>query len=129
VSGAVQTTGLLPTQAPVWQLSLCVQALPSLQVVPSGLLDPVAHVPVAGLQVPGSWQASDATHTTGLLPTQTPAWQLSLCVQALPSLQVVPSGFAGPAAHVPVAASQVPGSWQASDAAHTTGLFPTQTPA
>ena len=29
-------------------------------------------------------------HTTGLLPTQVPAWQLSLWVQALPSLQLLP---------------------------------------
>jgi hypothetical protein len=37
-----------------------------------------------------------------------PAWQVSVCVQALPSLHVVPSGFADGAAHRPDAGSQVP---------------------
>jgi hypothetical protein len=44
---------------------------------------------------------------TGLAPTQVPAWHVSLWVQALPSLQAVPLGFAG-FEHAPVAGSQVP---------------------
>jgi hypothetical protein len=50
---AVQVTELLPTQAPAWQESDWVQALPSLQAEPSaagGLL----HRPVAGLQTPAA---------------------------------------------------------------------------
>src|SRR5262245_10373380 len=43
-------------------------------------------VPVAGSQVwVGHWQV------TGLLPAHWPAWQVSVCVQALLSLQDVPS--------------------------------------
>ena len=34
----VQTTGLAPAHMPVWQVSVCVQALPSVQTVPSGAL-------------------------------------------------------------------------------------------
>jgi hypothetical protein len=34
-SDALQTTGLLPVQKPLWHVSLWVQAFPSLQVVPS----------------------------------------------------------------------------------------------
>ena len=36
-----------------------------------------------------------------------PAWQLSVCVQAFPSLQVAPSGFAG-FEQAPVVVSHVP---------------------
>jgi hypothetical protein len=45
--------------------------------------------------------------TTGLDPVQTPAWQLSLWVQALLSVQDVPFGAAG-FEHAPVPGSQVP---------------------
>src|SRR5262249_18941489 len=80
------TTGLAPTQAPAWQVSLCVQALPSLQVVALALAG-FAEIAVAGLQVPGVWPWSEAAATPGLLPTLAPAWAGPLCVQALPSLQ------------------------------------------
>src|SRR5438094_2245590 len=108
-SEAVQVTGLLPTQLPPWQLSLCVQALLSLQAVPLAAAGFV-HWPVAGSHVPASWHWSEAVQVTGLLPTQLPPWQLSLCVQALASLQAAPSAFAG-SEQVPVAGSQVPASW------------------
>ena len=39
---------------------------------------------------------------TGLLPAQTPAWQVSDCVQAFPSVHAEPSAFVG-FAHAPVA--------------------------
>jgi hypothetical protein len=52
--------------------------------------------------------------TTGLPPVQTPAWQVSVWVQALPSSQGVPSGL-GRARQPPVAGSLSP-SWQASPA-------------
>jgi hypothetical protein len=88
-SGAVHTTGFDPVQTPAWQVSVCVQALPSLQAVPlaAGGLE---QTPVEGLQVPATWHWSAAVHTTGFDPMQTPAWQVSVCVQALPSLQAVP---------------------------------------
>src|SRR5207247_1501312 len=44
---AVHTTGLEPVHTPVWHVSVCVQALPSLHEVPSGVLGFV-QVPVAG---------------------------------------------------------------------------------
>jgi hypothetical protein len=53
-SGAVHTTGLLPTQVPLWQASLWVHALLSLQAVPlasAGLLQ----APLLGSHVPAPW--------------------------------------------------------------------------
>jgi len=49
----VQTTGLVPVQEPPWQVSVWVQALPSVQVVPFGLLGS-EHTPVSGSQLPTS---------------------------------------------------------------------------
>jgi len=43
----------------------------------------------------------------GFAPLQAPAWQVSLCVQAFPSLHAVPFGFAG-FEQVPVLGLQVP---------------------
>ncbi len=47
---------------------------------------------------------------TELLPVQTPAWHVSVWVQALPSLQPVPFGAVG-LEHIPVAESHVPATW------------------
>src|SRR5438128_1184987 len=124
---AVHTTGLAPTQAPAWQVSLCVHALASLQLVPLGLAG-LLQAPDAGLQTPAVWHWSAAVHTTGLAPTQAPAWQVSLCVHALASLQLVPLGLAG-LLQVPVVGSQVPAVWHWLAAVHTTGFSPTQAPA
>src|SRR5437762_2868106 len=88
-SEAVQTTGLLPVQSPLWQVSVWVQALPSLHAVPL-LAFGLEHWPVAVLQVPATWHWSEAVQTTGLLPVQSPLWQVSVWVQALPSLHAVP---------------------------------------
>jgi hypothetical protein len=41
---------------------------------------------------------------------QAPAWQVSLCVQALPSEQELPLAFAG-LEHAPVVVSHVPALW------------------
>src|SRR5437867_1031274 len=123
---AVQTTGFAPTQLPFWQVSVCVQALPSLQAVPLVLVVGAEHTPVAGLQVPGSWHWS-AVQTTGLAPTQLPFWQVSVCVQALPSLQAVPLVLVVGAVDMTVAGLQLRGSWHWS-AVQTTGLAPTQLP-
>lgn len=61
-------------------------------------------------------------------PAQTPDWQESVCVQALPSLQRVPLAAAG-LLHVPVAALQVPAVWQASLAVQVKGRPAVQAPA
>src|SRR6185295_2209504 len=103
------------------------QPFPSLQATPSGLAG-LEQVPVNGSQVPASWHWSDAVQTTGLPPTQEPAWQVSLCVQAEPSLHTAPSALLG-LEQAPVKGSQVPAPWHWSDAVQTTGLFPTQLPA
>jgi hypothetical protein len=47
---------------------------------------------------------------TGFEPVQTPDWQVSVEVQALPSLQLVPLDFAG-FEHTPVAVLQMPATW------------------
>jgi hypothetical protein len=41
---------------------------------------------------------------------QVPFWQVSACVQELPSLQAAPFAFAG-FEHAPVAGSQLPAAW------------------
>jgi hypothetical protein len=64
--------GFAPVHVPVWQVSVCVQALPSLHTTPfafCGLL----HVPVLLLHVPTSWHWSIALQTTALPLAQLPA--------------------------------------------------------
>src|SRR5262249_4375237 len=106
LSGGAHGTGSLARQAPAWQESLWVQALPSLQLVPSAFAG-LEQTPVVASQVPTSWHWSVVVQVTGFVPTQAPAWQESLWVQAFPSLQLVPSAFAG-FAHVPVCAPPLP---------------------
>jgi hypothetical protein len=125
-SGAAQTTGLLPAHAPAWHVSVCVQVLLSSHVVPSALVGN-EQTPLAGLQAPAVWHWSGAAHATGLLPVQTPTWQVSVCEHALPSLQLVPSDFAG-VEQTPVAGMQEPAVWHWSGAAQVTGLAPVQVP-
>jgi hypothetical protein len=71
---------------------------------------------VAAAQTPATWQVSRAVQTTpahlSVAGTQTPP------VQA-PPVQSVPSGAAG-LEQTPVAAAQVPATWQASSAAQKT---------
>jgi hypothetical protein len=124
---AAQTTGFDPTQVPPSQASLCVQALPSLHVVPFAATG-FEHAPLDGLHVPAVWHWSDAAHVMGFDPTQVPAWHASVCVQALPSLQVVPFAATG-LEHVPLDGLHVPGVWHWSDAAQVIGFDPTQVPA
>src|SRR5438093_1184912 len=126
-SAAVHTTGFAPTQAPAWQVSLCVHALASLQLLPLGLAG-LLQAPVAGLQTPAVWHWSAAVHATGLAPTQGPASWVSVCVQALQSVQGAPLGLAG-LLQTPDAGLQTPAVWHWSAAVHTTGLVPTQRPA
>src|SRR5438034_1006934 len=126
-SRAGQTTGFEPVQVPAWQVSVWVQALPSVQALPFGLVG-VEQVPLAGSQEPATWHWSRAVQTTGFIPTQAPAWQASVWVQASPSVQALPFGLAG-VEQVPVAGSQMPASWHWSGGAQTTGFAPVQTPA
>src|SRR5947208_2723922 len=125
-SGAVQTTGFEPVQVPLWQVSVWVQALPSLQAVPL-LAFGLEHWPVAVLQVPATWHWSEAVQTTGLEPVQVPVWQVAVWVQALPSLHAVPFVAVG-LEHWPVAVLQVPATWHWSEAVQATGLEPVQVP-
>lgn len=125
-SAAMQTTGLAPTQAPLWHESTVVQRLPSLHAVPFAALG-LLQSPLLGSQVPATWHWSDAAQTTGLAPTQAPAWHESTVVQALPSMQAVPFAALG-LLQTPLLGSQVPATWHWSDAAQTTGLAPTQAP-
>src|SRR5439155_1657492 len=119
--------GFVPVHVPAGQETVPVQALPSLQVAPSGFAG-LEHVPVAGSQVPAAWHWSDGARTTGVVPVHAPARQVSVRVQAVPSWQAAPSGFAG-LEHVPVAGSQVPATWHWSAAAQTTGFVPVHVPA
>jgi hypothetical protein len=121
-SCAVQTTGLSPTQIPVWHVSLCVQRLLSLQVVPFGFSG-FEQMPVAGLHVPATWHWSDAVHVTGLPPVQTPVWQVEVPVQASLSLHELPFALGG-FEHAPVSAPHAPTSWHWSDAEQLMGLAP-----
>src|SRR5947208_3539351 len=121
-SAAVHTTGLAPTQAPAWQVSVCVQALPSSHGAPLSLAG-LLQVPVVGSQVPAVWHWLAAVHTTGFAPTQAPAWQASLCVHALASLQLVPLGLAG-LLQGARAGLQTAAVWHWAAAGRTTGLEP-----
>ena len=85
------------------------------------------HWPVEESQEPATWHASEAAQVTGFAPAQAPDWQVSVRVQALPSLQAVPLGAAG-LEHRPVEELQVPAAWHWSCGAQTTGLLPTQLP-
>src|SRR5207248_17173 len=105
-SSAVQAIGLPPTHAPDWQLSLCVQEFPSLHAAPSAL-GGLEHIPVERSHMPTAWHWSEAMQVIGAPATQEPPWHVSLWVQALPSVQAIPSALAG-LEQTPVAASQVP---------------------
>ena len=59
---------------------------------------------------------------------QVPAWQVSVGVHALPSLQVVPFAAIG-FEHGPLVGLHVPATWHWSLAVHVTGFAPVQTPA
>jgi hypothetical protein len=67
------------------------------QVVPSALAG-LEQAPVDVLQVPGSWHESGVGQTTGAPDTHAPLEQLSLTVQAFPSLHAV---VLGTLKHVP----------------------------
>jgi hypothetical protein len=79
---------------PATQVSFVSQALTSLHDVPS-VAGGFEHWPVDVSHVPATWHWSEAVHVTGLAPVQMPLWQLSVWVQAFPSLHDVPFAAAG----------------------------------
>jgi len=123
---AVHVTGLAPVQVPLWHVSVCVHALPSLHAVPLAATG-LEHVPVLGLHVPATWHASLALHVTGFAPVQVPPWHVSVCVHALPSLHAVPLAATG-LEHAPVLGLHVPATWHESLAVHVTGFAPVHVP-
>ena len=101
-------------------------ALPSLQLVPF-VATGFEQAPVVELHVPAVWHWSLAVHVTGFDPVHVPFWHESLCVHALPSLQLVPlvaTGFE----HAPVVVLHVPAVWHWSLAAQVTGFDPVHVP-
>src|SRR5579862_7680103 len=102
----VMSVGGVPaTHAPLaLQVEIPTQVLPP-HVVPTGAVG-FEHVPVDGLHVPATWQASIGAQTTGV-PAHVPAVHTSFCVHAWPSLQAVPSATAG-LEHAPVEGSHDP---------------------
>jgi hypothetical protein len=83
-------TGAPLTQAPALHASAVVHPLPSSQLAPSGFAVG-GEQPETGMQtLSARWQASGGGHASGLLPVQTPDWQVSVWVQALASSQAVP---------------------------------------
>jgi len=114
-----------PLHTPFLHVLPEVHIFPSSQLVPSGLAG-FEHMPVVGSQVPAVWHVSLAVQAIAA-PVQTPARQASPVVQALPSLQVAPSAFAG-FVHMPVAGSHVPAVWHESLAVQAMVAPPVQTP-
>jgi hypothetical protein len=107
---AAQVTELPPVQTPAWHVSTRVHALPSLHDVPLGAAIGLAQAPVEGSQAPATWHWSIGAHVTELAPVQTPAWHVSACVHALPSLHDVPLASTG-FVQAPVEGSHVPAPW------------------
>jgi hypothetical protein len=99
-------------------VSAPLHALPSLHDVPAAT--GVCETPVAASQA-SAVQGLPSSTVTCVPLVQVPAWQVSDCVHALPSLQVVPFVFAG-FEQAPVAESQVPAVWHWSEATHVTGV-------
>jgi hypothetical protein len=83
---------LAPVQTPPTQVSVSVQALPSLHGAPF-VFAGFVHAPEAGSQVPATWHWSDAVHVMRLPLMHVPPSHMSLNVQGLPSLHETP--FAG----------------------------------
>jgi hypothetical protein len=95
--GALHRTGLLPVHTPPWHVSVCVHASPSSHDAPLALAGyeqaPVAPSHVAPVAV---WHASGGeAQITGLDPSHTPPWHVSVWVHALPSSHDVPLALMG----------------------------------
>ena len=98
-----------------------------MHAVPLALGAAAGQVPVVVLQVAITWHSSGVGQTTAPAPVQVPAWQVSVAVHMLLSLQLVPLAASG-LLHAPVVGSQVPATWQASSAVQTTEAPAVQTP-
>src|SRR5213079_448577 len=70
---------------PAWQVSVRVQALPSSQEAPSGLVG-LEQRPVVGSHTPASWHWSAAAQVTGVCVQ--PAGEQASIVHGLPSSQL-----------------------------------------
>jgi hypothetical protein len=90
--GALQSgqVGGPPTHCPLLQESCEVHTSPSLHGPTAG----VCQHPVAGVQ-PSSVQTLASSQLVGGPAVQTPDWQVSVAVQAFPSLQLAPLDFGG----------------------------------
>jgi len=119
---SLQSRGV-PEQTPPLHASPTVHALPSSQDNPTG----VFRQPMAASQLSVVQTLLSSQFGAGP-PTQVPAWQMSLVVQAFPSSQAVPSADSG-SLHWPLAGAQLPASWHWSLAVHSTGSDPAQAPA
>src|SRR2546425_1172573 len=105
----MQTTGFEPVQTPAWQVSVCVQALPSLQAVPSA---------AGGFEQIGRASCRERAKISGVAVSlkkkieavQETGWPGAVGVHALPALQSGPS-VAGGFEQKPVAGSHVPAAW------------------
>ena len=96
--------GVPPWQAPLWQESFAVHALPSSQAVP--LTTAACVTPPTGSQA-SAVQALPSSKEGAAEVMQVPLWHDSWPLQTVPSSQAVPSGAVG-FEHAPVAASQLP---------------------
>src|SRR2546425_7532834 len=105
-----------PPQTPLVQESFTVQKSPSLQSAPSAF-GGLEQAPVFGSQTPAAWHESRAVQRTRPLPPHPPARQVSGCVQALPSSQMLPFGFGG------VAPARVSGVEQAAPSLQAAGAL------
>jgi hypothetical protein len=123
----VQTFAVPGWQEPFWQVSLMVQALPSVQLVPLDLLV-TGQIPVAGTHAPTVVQSVAAGQITGgVVCAQDPLWHVDTPLQRLPSSQLVPSDLLV-TGQIPVAGTQAPTVVQAVAAGHTTAVPAEQTP-
>jgi hypothetical protein len=93
---------LLGVQAPLTQA-------PPAQGVPSGFA-PYWQVPAEGSHAPAAWHSSGGGQVSGAPPLHAPAWQVSACVHASPSLHALPSALFG-LEQAPVDGLQVPATW------------------
>ena len=105
----MQVTGLEPVHVPDWQVSVWVQAFPSLQIVPLGRGE-ASHASEVSLQTPMLHALVCAEQSRAGPAVQVPLWHVSLTVQNRPSLQVVPFGAVG-LEQAPVPGLQVPATW------------------
>jgi hypothetical protein len=104
-----------------------VHALLSVQATPSAAAG-FEQKPVPVSQTPATWHWSLAEQTVGVPEEHAPAWQVSLFVQALLSVQDVPFAAVG-FEQKPVPVSQTPATWHWSLAAQTVGVPEEHAPA